>query len=188
MHVSPSEIPGLLVIEGRVFADSRGAFTELWTEERYREAGITARFVQDNVSWSGRHVLRGLHFQFPHSQGKLVSVLHGEVFDVAVDIRLGSPTFGRWTGYALSERSGRQLYIPEGFAHGFVVLSDSAVFAYKCTDYHQRAAECVVRWDDVDLGIEWPVGTPQLSERDRTALSLRDVPRDRLPCHVPRSG
>jgi dTDP-4-dehydrorhamnose 3,5-epimerase len=133
-------------------------------------------------------VLRGLHFQFPHSQGKLVSVLHGEVFDVAVDVRVGSPTFGRWVGHTLSGRSGLQMYVPEGLAHGFVVLSDSAVFAYKCTEYYQPAAESVIRWDDADLGIDWPVRTPELSPRDSAAPRLRDVPIDRLPRYTPRGG
>ena len=174
-------LPGMILIEPQIFRDDRGHFLESWNEGRYEKAGIVGRFIQDNVSWSRRGVLRGLHFQEPHPQAKLVSVLHGEVWDVAVDIRLGSETFGKWMGMRLSAENGRQLYIPEGFAHGFVVLSEAALFSYKCTDYYHPEAEAAIRWDDPDLAVEWPVAEPFLSGKDRQGMLLRDVPADRLP-------
>lgn len=181
MNVVETELPGVLLVEPATYRDERGWFRESWHLDRYREAGLPARFVQDNVSRSHRGVLRGLHYQEPQPQGKLVSVLEGEVFDVAVDIRRGSPTFGRWVGYALSAESGRQLYVPEGFAHGFVVLSEVAVFAYRCTAYYRPEAEGTVRWDDPEVGIEWPVERPRLSARDAAAPALAEIPPERLP-------
>lgn len=181
MRVTPLDVPDVLLVEPAVFRDARGQFVETFAAERYRAAGIPTGFVQDNLSRSRRGVLRGLHFQEPSAQGKLVSVAHGEVFDVAVDVRAGSPTFGRWTGTRLTAESGAQLWIPEGFAHGFVVLSETAVFSYKCTAYYDRAAEWNIRWDDPDLAIAWPVEAPELSDRDRAAPRLRDLPRHRLP-------
>lgn len=181
MKVVETELPGVLLVEPVTFRDERGWFRESWHLDRYREAGLPARFVQDNVSRSHRGVLRGLHYQEPQSQGKLVSVLEGEVFDVAVDIRRSSPTFGRWAGFTLSAENARQLYVPEGFAHGFVVLSEVAVFAYRCTAYYRPDAEGTVRWDDPDVGIEWPVERPRLSPRDAAAPTLAEIPPERLP-------
>jgi dTDP-4-dehydrorhamnose 3,5-epimerase len=178
------ELPGVLLLEPPVFGDRRGYFKELWNQRSYSELGIPDLFRQDNVSFSGCGVLRGLHYQNPNPQGKLVSVLHGEIFDVAVDIRAGSPDFGRWVGYRLSAENHRQLYVPAGFAHGFAVLSESALVAYKCTELYDAAADAAVRWDDPDIGVEWPAEIPQLpqlSEKDENAPRLRDVPPDRLP-------
>jgi len=154
---------------------------ETWNVARYEQAGLSARFVQDNVSYSARGTLRGLHFQNPNAQGKLVYVLQGEVFDVAVDIRVGSPTFGRWMSVTLSGDNKRQVYIPEGFAHGFCVTSERALFAYKCTDFYNPEAEASVLWNDPDIGIDWPITLPILSDRDKNAPRLKDMPPDRLP-------
>jgi dTDP-4-dehydrorhamnose 3,5-epimerase len=167
----------VLVVEPRAFGDARGYFLEAFHAARYADAGLPAAFVQDNVSLSRRGVLRGLHLQHPNAQGKLVSVLRGEVFDVAVDVRVGSPTFGRWVGEVLSGENLRQLYIPPGYAHGFVVTSDEALFAYKCTAYYDPAAELAVRWDDPAVGIRWPLDDVTLSERDRSAPALADAAR-----------
>ena len=156
MRVIPQSIPGLLLLEPEVFGDARGFFFESWNSRAYSEAGLPAAFVQDNVSRSRRGILRGLHAQNPCSQGKLVQVLEGEVFDVAVDIRQGSPTFGQWNGTTLSAENKRQFWIPAGFAHGFLVLSDTALFHYKCTDYYSPGDEFAVLWSDPDIGIEWP--------------------------------
>lgn len=181
MNVRETGLPGLLLIEPKVFRDDRGYFLETWTEERYRASGISATWVQENLSCSHRGVLRGMHYQEPNPQAKLVSVPQGEVFDAVIDIRVGSPTFGRWEGHILSAENARQLYIPEGFAHGFVVLSESARFAYKCSAYYHPGAEGAVLWNDPDIGIDWPVPHPRLSAKDRAALRLREIPEDRLP-------
>jgi dTDP-4-dehydrorhamnose 3,5-epimerase len=181
MNVLPTDLPGVLIIEPKVFGDSRGFFFEIWNEERYQQAGIPPIGAQDNVSRSGRGVLRGLHFQYPEPQGKLVYVLHGEVFDVAVDIRRGSPTFGRWAGCNLSEENRRQFYIPEGFAHGFCVLSEWALFAYKCSRCYRPDFETAIAWDDPGIGIQWPIREPLLSTKDRAAPRLADIPEGRLP-------
>ncbi len=181
MNVIETDLPGVLIIEPKVFGDERGFFMESWNGRRYEEAGLPGRFVQDNLSYSSHGVLRGLHFQNPNPQGKLVSVLRGEVFDVAVDIRVGSPTFGRWTGTTLSAENKRQLWVPPNFAHGFVVTGEVALFSYKCTDYYNAQTEGTVLWDDPDVGIEWPVEQPTLSEKDSAALPLREVPQDSLP-------
>ncbi len=181
MEVIETKLPGVLVIEPKVFGDERGFFMETWNEARYREAGLPVAFVQDNLSFSQHGVLRGLHFQNPNQQGKLVYVLQGEVFDVAVDIRVGSPHFGEWTGAILSAENKRQFYIPEGFAHGFVVTGDSALFAYKCTDRYNGGAEGSVLWNDPEIGIEWPIEDPVLSEKDRNAPVLSEMPEERLP-------
>jgi dTDP-4-dehydrorhamnose 3,5-epimerase len=181
MKVEQTRLPGVLFLEPRVFRDARGHFLETWNEGRYQELGVPGPFVQDNVSVSARGVLRGLHFQQPNPQGKLVSVLQGEVYDVAVDIRVGSPTFGEWLGCTLSGEDGRQLYIPPGFAHGFVVLSPSAVFAYKCTAYYDPDAEGTLLWNDPAIGIEWPVSEPLLSDKDASGLPLSKMPSARLP-------
>jgi len=164
-----------------VFGDARGFFYESYNAEKYKSAGFDLNFVQSNVSRSAHGVLRGLHYQFPNPQGKLVSVVEGEVYDVAVDIRTGSPTFGRWTAAVLSAQNKRHFWIPEGFAHGFAVLSDFATFSYQCTALYDRTADAGIRWNDGDIGIDWPIGAPQLSDKDQKAPFLRDVPRDKLP-------
>lgn len=180
MTVRETELPGLLLIEPDVYGDERGFFMESWNAERYAEHGIDAQFVQDNLSRSERGVLRGLHFQNPHAQGKLISVWDGTVFDVNVDVRIDSETFGQWFGVTLSAKNKRQLYVPEGFAHGFAVTSETALFHYKCTDYYAPDAEGTVRWNDPDLAIDWPLTDPQLSEKDRHAPRLSEISRERL--------
>jgi len=180
MKVIPCEIDGLLTVEPDVFGDHRGFFTESWNRERYREAGIDFDFVQDNFSFSRHGTLRGLHFQNPRPQGKLVSVWQGEVFDVGVDLRRGSPTFGRWHGVTLSAENKRQFFVPPGFAHGFVVLSETALFHYKCTSTYAPANEGGIRWDDPAIGIRWPLANPTLSKRDAAAPLLKDFPQDKL--------
>lgn len=169
------------MLEPRVFGDDRGYFLETWSSERYERAGIPGPFVQDNVSFSKRGVLRGLHYQHPHSQGKLVQVLSGRVIDVAVDIRVGSPGFGQWVGEELSEANHRQMYIPPGFAHGYCVTSQTAVFSYKCTDFYNPAAEGGIVWNDPDLEINWPVTEPIVSRRDAEYPQLKDIPEEKLP-------
>jgi dTDP-4-dehydrorhamnose 3,5-epimerase len=181
MRVHRTELDGVLVIEPRVFEDERGYFFETWSAQRYAELGLPSAFVQDNVSRSGRGTLRGLHLQSPpHGQGKLVFVLEGEVFDVAVDVRVGSPTFGRFVSQMLSAQNRRQLYVPPGFAHGFCVVSEHALFAYKCTEYYAPAAELSVLWNDPEIGIAWPIAAPVLSRRDAAGTPLREVAPDRL--------
>ncbi len=180
MNIIPCELPGLLIFEPKVFGDPRGYFMETWNQRRYRDAGLTAAFVQDNISVSRRGALRGLHFQNPSPQGKLVSVWSGEVFDVAVDLRRSSPTFGKWHGLRLSAENKRQFFVPPGFAHGFVVLSEEAMFHYKCTDFYSPKDEMTIRWDDPEIGIAWPIETPTLSERDAKGRLLRDVPKECL--------
>ena len=181
MKVIETELSGVKIFEPAVFSDSRGCFLETWQKKNYEAAGIESSFVQDNVSVSQKNVLRGLHYQYPHPQGKLVQLLAGEVLDIAVDIRLGSPTFGKWVSVELSETNYRQLYIPPGFAHGFCVVSDRAVFSYKCTDYYDPASEGGIAWDDADLNINWPVDKPKLSVKDSKYPKLADIPADRLP-------
>jgi dTDP-4-dehydrorhamnose 3,5-epimerase len=180
MNIIRSDIEGLLLIEPRVFSDARGFFLESWNERRYREAGITAAFVQDNLSFSRRGTLRGLHFQNPTAQAKLVSVLQGEVFDVAVDVRRSSPTFGRWHGVNLSAENKRQFFIPPGFAHGFAVLSETALFFYKCTEFYTPQHEATIAWNDPDIGVRWPVEDPVLSDKDQRGLRLKDVSPEKL--------
>lgn len=185
MKFIETSLPGCVVIEPQVFGDSRGFFYESYNEAKYREAGIDRRFVQSNVSRSARGVLRGLHYQWPHPQGKLVSVLEGEVYDVAVDIRRGSPTFGHWAGIMLTAENHRHFWIPEGFAHGFCVLSEFATFSYQCTDLYDAKADGGVRWNDPAIGIDWPVSGPLLSDKDSKAPLLADVSPDRLPEYRP---
>ena len=185
MRVEPTELPGVLILEPKVFGDARGFFTETWHARRYAEAGLPEAFVQDNLSFSQRGVLRGLHYQNPHGQGKLVYVLQGTVFDVAVDIRVGSPTFGRWIGVTLSAENRRQFWVPPGFAHGFCVTSETALFAYKCSDYYAPEHEGSVLWNDPAIGIAWPVESPTLSAKDAAALRLAEVDRARLPSVSP---
>jgi dTDP-4-dehydrorhamnose 3,5-epimerase len=181
VKIEATNLPGVLLIEPKRFGDARGYFLETWHEERYAAAGINLRFVQDNLSRSVRGILRGLHLQHPTDQGKLVSVVEGEVFDVAVDVRVGSPSFGKWTGATLSERDHRQLWIPPGFAHGFCVTSDVALFAYKCTAPYSSAHEMGVAWNDPALGIAWPIAEPQLSAKDSALPRLADIDPARLP-------
>ena len=181
MSVTETSVPGVLVVEPRVFSDARGSFFEVYRAEAYAAMGIDATFVQDNVSISRRGVLRGLHFQQPRGQAKLIQALRGEVFDVAVDVRVGSPTFGHAAWTTLSEANRRQLYIPPGFAHGFVVTSDEAIVAYKCSEYYSPAAEHAIRWNDPALGIPWPVAAPILSPKDEAAPPLAAIPLDLLP-------
>ncbi len=181
MKVSPARLPGVLLIEPDVYGDERGFFLETWSQQRYAETGVPTDFVQDNVSRSCRDTLRGLHLQQPHAQGKLVHVLEGEVFDVVVDVRVGSPTFGRWIGAALSAANHRQIYIPAGFAHGFCVRSDSALFAYKCTQVYHPETEIGIAWNDPDLAIMWPTATPRLSAKDGAFERLRAIDPARLP-------
>lgn len=183
MNVVETKLPGVLIVEPKVFGDERGFFMEIWREERYEEAGIPGHFVQDNLSFSRRGVLRGLHFQNPDQQGKLVYVLEGEVYDVAVDIRAGSPTFGEWVAVTLSSENKRQFYVPEGFAHGFLVTSSTALFAYKCTARYNAEAEASVLWNDPEIGVEWPVEAPVLSDKDRTAPPLAEMSPERLPVY-----
>jgi len=176
MKVIETRLPGVRIIEPKVHGDARGFFVESFQAERYRqEAGIELPFVQDNHSRSTRGVLRGLHAQQPRPQGKLVRVSRGEVFDVAVDINPGSKTFGQWVGAVLSDTNHRQLWVPPGYAHGFVVLSELADFEYKCTDYYLPAAEIGVIWNDPEVGIEWPVENPRLSEKDLKLPTLAEL-------------
>lgn len=183
MKVIETKLPGVLIIEPKVFGDHRGFFYESWQKKRYEEYGITGEFVQDNVSYSSKGVLRGLHFQNPNGQGKLVSVLQGEVFDVAVDIRVGSPTFGQWAGVNLSGENHKQFWIPAGFAHGFCVLSDTAYFAYKCTADYSPENEGGIRWDDPAIGIKWPMEEVLLSGKDTLHPLLKDMPKSKLPSY-----
>jgi dTDP-4-dehydrorhamnose 3,5-epimerase len=182
MEILPTAIASVLIVEPKVFRDSRGHFLESFSAKRYADAGIIGPFVQDNLSFSSRGVLRGLHFQNPSQQGKLVSAPIGEVFDVAVDIRKGSPTFGQWVGVYLSAENGRQLWLPPGIAHGFIVTSDKALFSYKCTDYYSPQSEHSILWNDPDIGIKWPISEGiQLSAKDIAGKRLRDMNDDTLP-------
>jgi dTDP-4-dehydrorhamnose 3,5-epimerase len=181
MKVVETKLPGVILLEPDVFGDDRGFFLETWNQKRYEDIGIRELFVQDNVSFSRKGILRGLHFQNPRSQGKLVQVLSGEVMDVAVDIRVGSPTFGQWIGEVLSGKNHRQMYIPPGFAHGYCVTSETALFSYKCTDFYNPATERGIIWNDPDLNIDWPVQEPLLSSKDAAYSSLKDLPPETLP-------
>ena len=181
MQVETLEIPGLLVIQPSVYGDERGFFMESYSQDRYAAAGLPREFVQDNLSLSTRGILRGLHLQHPHGQGKLCSVLEGEVFDVAVDVRIGSPTFGQWEAVTLSAENKRQFYVPSGFAHGFCVMSERALFLYKCTDFYSAPNELGVAWNDPDIGITWPVDAPKLSTKDKGNPRLEDIPVEALP-------
>ena len=181
MKIIETSLPGCLVIEPAVFGDERGVFFETWNADRFGEHGLPVKFVQSNVSTSVKGVLRGLHYQWPRPQGKLVSVLEGEVYDVAVDIRRGSPTFGQHVAAILSAENKRHFWIPEGFAHGFVTLSDNAVFTYLCTAPYDRASDNSIRWDDPQLAIDWPLSEVSLSGKDAVAPLLADMPAERLP-------
>ncbi|HHH3428994.1 TPA: dTDP-4-dehydrorhamnose 3,5-epimerase [Escherichia coli] len=174
MKITKTHLLGCIVIEPKVFRDARGFFVETYQKEKYQEIGITEDFVQDNRSRSAKGVLRGLHFQTNQPQGKLVSVTSGAVYDVAVDLRPESATFGSYFGLVLSEELNNQLYIPPGFAHGFCVLSDSADFLYKCTQYYNPASESGIQWNDPTLKINWPISNPFISEKDSTLPSFKD--------------
>lgn len=181
MKLVPTELEEVVMVEPRVFEDPRGFFMETYHRERYAALGIREDFCQDNLSFSSRNTLRGLHYQFPQAQAKLVQVLQGEIFDVAVDIRRGSPTFGRAVAVTLSERNRRQLFIPKGFAHGFCVLSETALFAYKCSDLYAPDCDRGVLWSDPAIGILWPVEEPLLSAKDQSLPLLKDISPERLP-------
>jgi dTDP-4-dehydrorhamnose 3,5-epimerase len=181
MEIQSTKFNEVVVISPRIFQDPRGYFFETFQAARYKENGIPCDFVQDNLSYSQKNTLRGLHYQHPHGQAKLVGVVRGEVLDVAVDVRKGSPTFGQWEAVTLSAENHRQLFVPEGFAHGFCVLSEDALFTYKCSDYYAPEAEHGIVWDDPDIGIVWPIEQPLLSEKDACYPRLRDVDEKNLP-------
>jgi len=183
LKCAEQDVPGVILIEPAVFEDARGFFMETYHLGKYREAGIAGPFVQDNLSHSRRDTLRGLHYQLQHPQGKLIQVLAGEILDIAVDIRRGSPAFGQWTRVRLSSEDRRQVYVPDGFAHGFCVLSESADVMYKCTDLYAPGDEYGVLWSDPDLAIPWPVESPILSPKDAAYSRLRDIPADLLPLY-----
>jgi dTDP-4-dehydrorhamnose 3,5-epimerase len=175
MKFQETELPGVIVIEPAVFEDDRGFFMETHHRDKFREAGITLPFVQDNHSRSTQGTLRGLHFQEPHAQGKLVRAVNGAIFDVAVDIRRGSPHFGRWVGVELTSENRKQMWVPPGFAHGLLVVSETADVFYKCTDVYAPDDEHIIAWNDPDIGIDWPSTEPHLSERDAGALPLAEA-------------
>ena len=181
MKVISTPLQDVLLIEPAVFEDKRGYFMEIFQKETYRKLGINSDFIQDNLSFSVRGTLRGLHYQLPHSQAKLAQVITGEIFDVTVDIRKDSPTFGQWTGVRLSDKNKRQVYIPEGFAHGFCVISETAIFTYKCSDFYSSDSERGILWSDPAIGVDWPVENPVLSDKDRNYDCLKNVPPEHLP-------
>ena len=185
MKIIKTPLPGCVVIEPVVHGDARGFFYESFHAGKFAEHGLDLRFVQGNVSRSARGVLRGLHYQWPNPQGKLVSVLEGEVYDVAVDIRVGSPTFGQWAAAVLSADNKRHFWIPEGFAHGFAVLSEHATFTYQCTALYDRDADAGICWNDAAIGVDWPIAEPILSDKDAKAPFLANVARERLPTYSP---
>lgn len=181
MKVTELAMPGLKLIEPARFGDERGWFTEVWQDTRYHNAGIEETFVQDNLAMSTKGVLRGLHAQEPHAQGKLVQVFQGRVYDVAVDLRIASPTFGESHGVVLDQDNALQFYVPPGFVHGYYVMSERALFGYKTTDIYSPATEFSVRWNDPDIGIDWPLdGEPILSDKDRIAPLLADIPESSM--------
>ena len=185
MRIIETSLPGCIVIEPAVHGDARGYFYESWNARTFADAGLDFSFVQTNVSRSARGVLRGLHYQWPNPQGKLVSVVEGEVYDVAVDIRVGSPTFGHWTAAILSADNKRHFWIPEGFAHGFAVLSDNATFFYQCTALYDRTTDAGIRWNDARIGVDWPIANPVLSDKDQQTPFLDEVAREKLPTYSP---
>lgn len=186
MRTHHTDLSGVILIEPKAHLDSRGFFLESWQQERYTALGIPdAPWAQDNASLSHRGVLRGLHFQFPHPQGKLITVLQGQIFDVAVDIRKGSPQFGKWTSAILSSENLHQLWIPKGFAHGFLVLSEKALVSYKASDFYHPEEEQSLLWNDPEIGIQWPQEvTPSLSQKDEKGLLLKDIPDSSLPSYL----
>jgi len=181
MNIIETELDGVLIIEPDVFGDTRGFFMETYQRQRYADGGIDTDFVQDNLSYSKQGTLRGLHYQYPKGQAKLVQVIQGEVFDVVVDIRRGSPTFGRWINEYLSDENKRQLFVPDGYAHGFCVLSNTAIFHYKCSDFYAPNYERGIIWSDPAIGIKWPTKKVLLSEKDRKYRCLKDIPVELLP-------
>ncbi|MBG06342.1 MAG: dTDP-4-dehydrorhamnose 3,5-epimerase [Rhodospirillaceae bacterium] len=172
MDVSQTDLPEVLLIKPRIFPDSRGRFLETWQRDRYADSGVVGEFVQDNVSRSVKGTLRGLHFQEPRAQGKLIMVLSGTIFDVAVDVRRGSPRFGDWVGITLDSDLAHQLWIPPGFAHGFCVMSETVDLMYKCTDFYSPSTERTIKWDDPDINIDWPIDDPILSDKDEVGVQL----------------
>lgn len=185
MKFIPTDLPDIVIVEPTVHGDDRGYFYESFHQAKFAAHGIHASFVQTNVSRSRRGVLRGLHYQWPNPQGKLVSVSEGEVYDVAVDIRAGSPTFGRHVAVMLSAANRRHLWIPPGYAHGFCVMSEMATFSYQCTTLYDHSADVAIRWNDATFAIDWPVSAPELSAKDRGAPLLAELPPDRLPIWQP---
>ncbi|MBU1903903.1 MAG: dTDP-4-dehydrorhamnose 3,5-epimerase [Proteobacteria bacterium] len=183
LKFTEQSLPGVILIEPAVFKDDRGFFMETYHVGKYREAGIDPDFVQDNLSHSRRFTLRGLHYQLKHPQSKLIYVIAGEVLDIAVDIRRGSPMFGRWTGTLLSDKNKCQLFIPAGFAHGFCVLSETADVIYKCTDLYASGDEYGILWSDPTINIVWPIENPIFSEKDAKYPALKDVPEEHLPLY-----
>jgi dTDP-4-dehydrorhamnose 3,5-epimerase len=181
MKVEQLALPEVLLLSPRIFSDDRGYFLETYSKRTFPVQEPPVTFVQDNLSFSSKGTVRGLHLQQPHAQGKLVMAVTGAIWDVAVDVRVGSPTFGKWVAAELNAETRQQLYVPPGFAHGFCVLSETAHMHYKCTDVYHPESELSVRFDDPDLGIEWPVDSPLLSNKDAAAPRLADIPRDRLP-------
>ena len=181
MRVLGTGLEGVVIVEPQVHGDERGFFQESWKASSYGAHGLPTAFKQANVSRSVKGVLRGLHYQYRQPQGKLVSVMEGRIFDVAVDIRPGSPGFGQWTGVELSADNHRQMYIPEGFAHGFMVLSETALFHYHCTTEYAAEFDAAIAWNDPDIGIKWPIEPTSVSDKDRKAPALREVPSERLP-------
>jgi len=184
MQIEKLDIPEVLLIKPKVFGDHRGFFLESWNQRLYADSQLDLNFVQDNVSRSAQGVLRGLHYQWPKPQGKLVSAIFGSVFDVAVDIRLGSPTFGQWVGALLTDQNHHRLWVPPGFAHGFQVISpEGAIFSYKCTEYYSPADEHSLLWNDPDINVAWHPGEPALSGKDAAALCLSQIPPQHLPLY-----
>ncbi len=185
IRFTEASLPGVVLVEPEVYGDSRGFFLETFHAEKYMEGGITLPFVQDNHSRSARGILRGLHYQIVKPQGKLIFVVSGEIFDVAVDIRKGSPSFMGWFGTTLSAENKMQMYVPPGFAHGFCVMSETADVIYKCTDLYHPELDRSIAWDDPDIGIKWPVSTPQMSQKDAAAPRLKDVTAEDVPANTP---
>ena len=181
MNIISGSMEGLFIIEPKIFEDKRGFFMETYNQKRYNASGINTTFVQDNLSYSLKNTLRGLHFQNKYPQAKLIQVISGEIFDVTVDLRPGSSTFGKWTGVHLSDENRRQVFIPEGFAHGFCVLSEFALFYYKCSDFYQPDDEGGILWSDPDIGIDWPVENPIISEKDKQNHKLSGLTVEQLP-------
>jgi dTDP-4-dehydrorhamnose 3,5-epimerase len=188
VRVIETPLDGCVVIEPAVLGDSRGFFYESFNARTFAEVGFELDFVQTNVSRSARGVLRGLHYQWPNPQGKLVSVVEGEVYDVAVDIRVGSPSFGQWTAAILSAENKRHFWVPEGFAHGFAVLSENATFIYQCTAFYDRASDAGIRWNDGTIAVDWPIAQPILSEKDQRTPFLAEIARDKLPSSHATAG
>jgi len=183
MKSSETKLAGVILFEPPVFGDARGYFREAWKEGAYREAGVDVTFCQDNVAFSEGNVLRGLHYQSPHGQAKLVSVLQGAIYDVWVDIRVGSPTFGQWEGVKLSAENGKQIYIPAGFAHGYCALTEKVLMTYKVSDSYHPECEGAVHYADPTLGIDWYVKEPNISEKDKAARNLADIDQSTLPLY-----